>query len=124
MTELPPDPFAPPPWTYADALQTGRMHFENLTRQGHYAAAVNTVNAMSDLDLRSLALDLAAKVVADDAREHDKGDWWLRWWRGIDGVDEHGEPADIESTPLQLLKLMQPREHDDGSGTMHNPPDS
>jgi hypothetical protein len=121
MADDPRDPLTPPPFQYADVLQNGRMHHETLTRQTNYTHAAKVASAMTEDDLRHLALYIAAKDIADDCRHLGHLRHWQRWWRGIDGLHGDDEIAN-QVTPLQLWKQMEPHPNDDGTGTLHHPP--
>jgi len=65
------------------------------------------------LEARIEALDaeIDREEIARDVERLGSMDPWIAWWRGIDSPGEEN-PEAIDTTPLQLWKIMRP----EGSG--------
>lgn len=104
----PADPFDSR-WQFGEALETGKVLFEQVTRTGTVQETLRVLEALSEADLQKLAFYAAAENVADSVDRLAKMDPWLRWWRGVDSRGDDA-PADVEGTPHQLWRIMRPSE--------------
>jgi hypothetical protein len=88
------------------ALTVGKQLYETLLEQPPFRLAARALDQFGEGDLRRLALYVAADGSSPRTSNSSAAlDPWMEWWRGIDSPGQK-DPSAIDTTPLQLWKIM------------------
>jgi hypothetical protein len=111
MSAEPQDPFESP-WMGGQALTVGKQLHEALLEQPHFRLAARALDQLGEGDLRRLAFYVAAEEIAKGVEQLGSMDPWMEWWRGIDSPGRK-DPSAMDTTPLQLWRIMRPPTEDE-----------